>query len=251
MEEMKEFSKRKQLSKGYVQTKRNIPWKQIAFFIVAFTLVASGAGLWVVHSNDHNSWPSILSITFISVGIIVGLLQWLFPMSSIDVMYTPAQTYSTLQKTVPDIKIEKMEASSPMKQYEYDVAISYAGEDNNYADALADALQKRGVKVFYDRYEKSTLWGKNLYTYLSDLYQKKAHFSILFLSQHYASKLWTNHEREAAQARAFHEHNEYILPIRLDDTEIPGILPTVDYLRWPPENAETIADIIKAKITTI
>ena len=52
----------------------------------------------------------------------------------------------------------------------------------------------------------------------------------MFTSAHYAAKLWTNHERESAQARAFHKPIEYILPVRFDDTEIPGIRPTVSYL---------------------
>jgi len=134
------------------------------------------------------------------------------------------------------------------KHYPYDVAISYAGEDRHYAHALAETLHSQGIRVFYDQYEKSTLWGKNLYDYLSELYQNKAHYCVMFLSQNYASKVWTNHERQAAQARAFKEHEEYILSIRLDNTEIPGILSTVAYLSWPPENAETIADAIKMKL---
>jgi hypothetical protein len=116
------------------------------------------------------------------------------------------------------------------KHYSYDVALSFAGEDRSYADALAEELRHRGLSVFYDTYEKSTLWGKNLYSYLSDVYQNKAHYCVMFLSRHYAVKLWTNHEREAAQARAFEENEEYILPIRLDDTKIPGIPTTIAYL---------------------
>lgn len=130
----------------------------------------------------------------------------------------------------------------------YDVALSFAGEDRTYAEALAGTLVCRGVSVFYDNYEKATLWGKDLYTYLSDLYQNKACYCVMFLSQNYAAKLWTNHERKAAQARAFGEHEEYILPVRLDDTTIPGILPTIGYLSWPPETPETIADAIMAKL---
>lgn len=135
-----------------------------------------------------------------------------------------------------------------MQQYPYDVALSFAGEDRPYAEALADALHRHGIKVFYDEYEKSDLWGKNLYTYLSDVYQNKARYCVMFLSQHYATKLWTNHEREASQARAFSENEEYILPIRLDNTNIPGILPTTAYVSWPPETAETIAEMIMAKL---
>ena len=140
--------------------------------------------------------------------------------------------------------------TSPAQQYTYDIALSFAGEDRIYADALAEALRLRGLDIFYDKYEKSTLWGKNLYTYLSDVYQNKARYCVMFLSKHYAAKLWTNHERESAQARAFKENEEYILPIRLDNTEIPGIPSTIAYLSCPPETAETIADAIMAKLGT-
>ncbi|MBV9615265.1 MAG: TIR domain-containing protein, partial [Ktedonobacteraceae bacterium] len=71
---------------------------------------------------------------------------------------------------------------------------------------------------------------------------------VAFLSQHYATKLWTNHEREAAQARAFQENEEYILPIRLDDTSIPGLLPTVAYLNWSATTPDDVAELIEKKL---
>src|SRR5262249_10775367 len=107
------------------------------------------------------------------------------------------------------------------------VAISFAGEDRKYAESLALSLKHRNLTVFYDRYEKASLWGKNLYTHLSDVYLNQATYCVMLLSKHYATKVWTRHEREAAQARAFQENAEYILPVRLDDTQIPGILPTI------------------------
>jgi TIR domain len=130
----------------------------------------------------------------------------------------------------------------------YDVVLSFAGEDRKYAEELAEALVKREITVFYDGYEKAKLWGKNLYNYLSDIYQNQARYCVMFLSEHYAEKVWTNHEREAAQARAFKENMEYILPVRLDSTEIPGILPTIAYLNWSDESPERISDYIVAKL---
>jgi hypothetical protein len=50
----------------------------------------------------------------------------------------------------------------------------------------------------------------------------------VFISSHYARKLWTNHERKSAQARAFKERSEYLFPARFDDTDVPGILSTTD-----------------------
>ncbi len=113
---------------------------------------------------------------------------------------------------------------------DYDVALSFAGEDRAYVEMVAENLKARGVRLFYDLYEKADLWGKDLYSHLSQVYRTKARFTLMFCSRHYAEKLWTNHERKSAQSRAFEESSEYILPARFDDTEIPGLLPTTGFL---------------------
>ncbi|MGB8347019.1 MAG: tetratricopeptide repeat protein, partial [Ktedonobacteraceae bacterium] len=137
---------------------------------------------------------------------------------------------------------------SSTKGYDYDAALSYAEEDQSYVNALASSLTKRGIRFFDDKDEKPALWGKNLYTYLAALHQSKARYCVMFLSQNYAAKLRTNQEREIAQARAFKEQEEYILPIRIDYTDIPGILPTTVCLDWSQETPETIADKLLVKL---
>jgi hypothetical protein len=112
----------------------------------------------------------------------------------------------------------------------FDVALSFAGEDRAYVEMVAEQLRARGVSVFYDLYEKADLWGKDLYTHLSDVYRTKARYTLMFISSSYREKVWTNHERRAAQSRAIEETGEYILPARFDHTEIPGVLPTVGYI---------------------
>jgi acyl carrier protein len=135
-----------------------------------------------------------------------------------------------------------------VSEKKYDVALSFAGEDRHYAKQLADALLTRGIKVFYDEYEKANLWGRDLYTHLSEIYQNEARYVVMFISHHYAAKLWTGHERKSAQARALREPKEYILPIRLDNVDVEGVLQTICYLSWQRENAESIADIIRDKL---
>ncbi|MFY9077771.1 toll/interleukin-1 receptor domain-containing protein [Aliarcobacter butzleri] len=116
------------------------------------------------------------------------------------------------------------------KSFDYDVALSFAGEDREYVEDVATFLKDVGIKVFYDKFEADNLWGKNLYDHLQDIYKNKANYTILFISEHYKKKNWTTHERQSAQARAFEESREYILPVKFDDTEIPGIQSTVGYL---------------------
>jgi hypothetical protein len=132
--------------------------------------------------------------------------------------------------------------------FDFDVALSFAGEDRAYVDRVANALRDQGVKPFYDLFEEADLWGKDLYTHLTDVYQKKARFTVMFISDAYGKKLWTNHERRAAQARAFQESHEYILPARFDETEIPGVLPTVGYISLSGRSPEDFASIVTRKL---
>lgn len=132
----------------------------------------------------------------------------------------------------------------------FDIALSFAGEDRPYVDKVANALRDRGVKVFYDLFEEVDLWGKDLYSHLIEIYQKRARFTVMFISEAYNRKLWTNHERRAAQARAFQEAQEYILPARFDDTEIPGVLPTVGYVSLVNLKPEELASLISRKLVS-
>ncbi len=115
--------------------------------------------------------------------------------------------------------------------HDYDVALSFAGEDRTEVEPVATALQQHGVRVFYAPWETADLWGRDLYQYLAELYRDRARYCIVFASSAYARKAWPTHELRAAQARALREASEYILPVRLDDTELPGVHDTVMYLR--------------------
>lgn len=130
----------------------------------------------------------------------------------------------------------------------YDVALSFAGEDRHYVKEVAEILRFSGIEVFYDEFEESYLWGKNLYTYLRSIYSEQALYTIMFCSDSYAKKLWTNLERESAQERAFRENSEYILPARFDDTKIPGLLATVGYIDLRRKTPFELSELIGNKL---
>ncbi len=82
----------------------------------------------------------------------------------------------------------------------------------------------------------------------SGLYRQHARFWVMFISKHYAEKVWTTHERRAALARAMAERTEYVLPARFDDTEIPGLRPTIAYVDPREEAPEQLADLVLQKL---
>ncbi|GEM_PF-428475 len=136
------------------------------------------------------------------------------------------------------------------KTYDYDVVISFAGENRNIVEPIAKLLNESTISVFYDKFEEANLWGKNLYTYLTEVYNKKGKFCVIFVSKEYKQKVWTNKECEAAQARALKETMEYILPVKIDDTELPGMEETISYLdiRQPEMTAERIVSLLMQKL---
>ena len=138
--------------------------------------------------------------------------------------------------------------NSPACDHKYHVCLSFAGEDRLYVEVVAAVLDSLGITVFYDAYERIEFWGKNLYDHLYDVYQNKAQYCVMFISKHYAGKLWTNHERRNAQARALKENENYILPVRFDDTPIDGLLDTLGYLDLNGISPDSLATMIAKRI---
>ncbi|MFD9704171.1 toll/interleukin-1 receptor domain-containing protein [Lentzea sp. NPDC059081] len=135
-----------------------------------------------------------------------------------------------------------------MHEYEFDVAPSFAGEDRDHVLPVVRRLEELGVKVFYDEDRVAELWGVNLVDHLPEVYGKKVRYVLLFASKHYVEKKWTRVERQAAQARALDKAEEYLLPIRIDDTEVPGLPPTIAYLDLQKHGTDVIAAAVVKKL---
>lgn len=131
---------------------------------------------------------------------------------------------------------------------EFDVALSFAGEDRAHAELLANTLRDVGVRVFYDEFFQAKLWGKDLYQHLQSIYRDKAKYCIVFVSEYYLSKNWTKHELQQAQAKSFSFDREYILPLRLDDANLPGLNRTVGYIDLRKVSVKEVAFILLEKL---
>lgn len=133
--------------------------------------------------------------------------------------------------------------------FDFDVALSYAREDRLYVSRVAAEPRQRDVRVFYDEYAVAELWGSDLYVLLDEVYRKRARFAVVFVSQYYVSKPWTQHERQSAQARALIEVDHYLLPVQLDDSELPGLRPTVAYVDARHISMERLVWLIEQKLS--
>ena len=130
----------------------------------------------------------------------------------------------------------------------YDVVLSFAGEDRSYVEQVAEALVARDVVVFYDKFEEAALWGKNLAEHFEQVYSKHARYCVMFISRHYADKVWTRHERRSALIRAMAENVEYVLPARFDDTEIPGLHSSIGYADLRAKTPQELSTLVLQKL---
>jgi len=136
-------------------------------------------------------------------------------------------------------------------EYAYEVALSFAGEDRAFADAVAKGLRDADVKVFYDDFYAEELWGEDLAVKLRDVYHSSSQFCIMIISEHYVDKMWPSHERQQAIERMIRERGKaYVLPVRLDgfNGEVPGLSGAISYLAVRSSDHQKIVDAFLRKI---
>jgi hypothetical protein len=131
---------------------------------------------------------------------------------------------------------------------QYDVCLSFAGEQRDYVERIALSLKDEGLRVFYDQDKDiaAKLWGRDLGEVLDYVYREGSRFCLMFISADYAEKAWTRHERRSALARAIQE-DEYVLPARFDDTELPGFQPTIGYVDLREIAPATLVEFVLKK----
>ena len=125
---------------------------------------------------------------------------------------------------------------------QYEVALSFAGEHRVYVRDVARFLQAKGVAIFFDEFE--LLWGQDGSEYFWKVFSEQSKFIVMFISKEYANKKFTNLERRAALANP----NGRILPVRFDDTNLPGLSGDLIYEKasalTPAEIAGKIGDVL-------
>lgn len=125
------------------------------------------------------------------------------------------------------------------KRYKYDVALSFAEEDKNIAEAIGKALKDLDIK-YYLFYEENN-WGKPLKKLTWDIYHKQSRLALVLISKHYPQKRWAKEEWEVIQTVLKRENTPYLIPVRIDNTELDGLPNQIVYKHWTGSNAYEIA----------
>jgi len=132
--------------------------------------------------------------------------------------------------------------------FKHDFAISFAGEVKEIAENLANLLREKKATVYYDRFFEGEMLGKKLTNYFQQKFGKEARYVIILISKEYPLKDWTNWELSIARDEAKQRKEEFILPIRLDDTKILGIHDDIGFIDLRVKSIEEAVDILIEKL---
>ncbi len=134
--------------------------------------------------------------------------------------------------------------------YEYDLAVSFAGEDRIFVEAVVEACKLRGFKVFYYHDVVNAWLGKDFLREQRRIYGEGTRYFVPFISKHYLSKPITTDEFRTALSTDVQKFGGYILPLKMDDTKIPAdlLLPSTEYIRVDGKSPEAVADILHERV---
>lgn len=134
-----------------------------------------------------------------------------------------------------------------VQDFEYDLAVSFAGENRDLVEAFVSQMIEFDANVFYDRHFEANFLGKAWAAEFKRIFVEDSRLVVCFLDHHHAEKIWPTFERECFAPRV---EDEAVVPVVLDDTVFPGLPKDIVgiHYTWDPTSDEWRDDVLE-KIT--
>jgi hypothetical protein len=132
------------------------------------------------------------------------------------------------------------------REYQFDFALSFAGENREVARTMVDQLEMCDCTVFYDDLFESNYLGKTWGKEFEEIFGEKSRFVVPLLDIYHREKIWPTFEREIFAPRVA---EEAVIPIYLDETPFPGIPMDVVGIKFiAPTSAADLANEVTDQI---
>jgi TIR domain len=133
----------------------------------------------------------------------------------------------------------------PKQGLSYDVAISYAHEDIEIADAIANRLRQDGYRCFYNPNRLHKLLGLSISDALLEIYGRADTQVIALISTSYLTKEYPMKEFAAATRSG----PERVIPVKIGNAQMPSILDETSYADHSAYGTDTIAIQVSQALT--
>lgn len=122
------------------------------------------------------------------------------------------------------------------------VFLSHSSKDKPFVSRLATDLKSRGVPVWFDQWELKV--GDSLIEKIETGISQSGWLAVI-LSRNSASSDWVQKELRAAQVRELRNSDVFVLPIVIDDCEIPLFLLDKVYADFRPSYEHGLEVLLK------
>ena len=135
--------------------------------------------------------------------------------------------------------------------FKYDLAISFAGEQEGRVEDFVCTFKEAGLQVFYapEHQRAGQLMGKDLAVEFERVFKDESRWCVIFASEAYVTKVWTGFEKAIITGAFIHRGNtEYVLPVKLEDVQIDGLPDNLGYMSPSDGDDAAIAKAIVSRV---
>lgn len=140
---------------------------------------------------------------------------------------------------------------SALTQARFHVALSFPGEKREFVLEVAEGLRSAGVRVFYDGYFEADLARPDLDVLLQRIYHDQSDLIVVFLCREYEEKQWCGLEWRAVRDLIKKRRGDSIMPLRFDDTDIPGLFSIDGYVDLRNRTPANAVQLIRQRLSRL
>jgi TIR domain len=128
----------------------------------------------------------------------------------------------------------------------FKIALSFPGEHRPFVEQVAVKLANEVGRdqVLYDKYYEAEFARPDLDIYLQQLYHDESELIAMFLCADYERREWCGLEWRAIRDLIKKRQASAVMPLRFDNTEIPGLFSTDGYAWIGNRSPQDVANLI-------
>lgn len=131
-----------------------------------------------------------------------------------------------------------------MSSYKYDIAISYASEQETFVSNVCSILKEEGLNVFFAPQSKGEIIAQDMVKRFYKIYRYECNFVAAFVSPDYLNKNYCMQEANTALLREPLNGFSRLIPVYLYGAKLQKLNPNINYIHSDGKNYVSVADDI-------
>lgn len=152
------------------------------------------------------------------------------------------------QGVTPQPMVSPGARSHDYQDFSYDVALSYAGEQERFVSRVARLLQAEGLRVFFAPQQEEAFQAEDMITKFYQIYRYQSRYVAAFVTDAYLKKDITMHEAATAILRQKEEGRNCLIPLYFNNVKLEQLGPDINYIQADKLREVEIAEKIRAII---